>query len=93
MRRATWLLLCCVLAAPLPAVELQPPQETAAAIRARFAAYLRERHLDVAHYVLQSLRYDYVSGDWSAFYLGKGNAFDDSFQLWLPAGGQVEFVP
>ena len=88
------LALVALLLATRPAAEpLLEPQLSPREARARFEAWLRDHDLAREHYRLQTLSYDYVTGEWTAFYLGRGDAFDDAVHLWRDREGRIELVP
>ncbi len=72
---------------------LVPPVLTPEQARAGFERWLREHDLDPGHYRLMSLGYDHVSGEWSAFWLGRGDAFDDQIHLLRDRRGHIEVIP
>lgn len=91
--RPALLIAGCLLAARLAAAPLLAPRLTPGAAQAVFDAWLRAHQLDPDHYRLQTLSYDYVTGEWTAFYLGRGDAFDDAVHLWRDRQGHIELVP
>ncbi len=82
------LLATCLAAAPLHEPQLSPR-----AAQARFDAWLQAHDLEREHYRLQTLSYDDVTGEWTAFYLGKGDELGDAVHLWRDAQGHIELVP
>jgi len=74
------------------AAGLRPPSMTAPQAIARFERFVQARGLDVDHYLLQSLTYDYVTGEWLIYYLGKGAGFGDALYLMLDGQGEIVFL-
>jgi hypothetical protein len=74
------------------AIALRMPTLTVSQAIARFERFVRSHALDIDHYVLQSITYDYVTGDWFIYYLGKGASFDDALYLMLNRQGEISLL-
>lgn len=71
------------------AADLQLPERTPRQALARFDSFVQAQGLDRDHYLLQSLSYDYVTGEWVVYYLGRGSDFDDFLYLLLNREGEI----